>query len=105
MSKKTVFITGVSSGLGRAFANALIDAGYTVVGNVRRPEAVDEFEALRTGRAHGRVLDVKNHQIVKDLIANVEETVGAVDVLINNAGYGHEGILEESSLDELRDQF
>jgi NAD(P)-dependent dehydrogenase (short-subunit alcohol dehydrogenase family) len=105
MVKKTVFITGVSSGLGRAFANALLDAGYKVVGTVRKPEAALEFEALRPGQAHARVLDVKNHQILKDVIANVEETVGAIDVLINNAGYGHEGILEESSLDELRDQF
>jgi short-subunit dehydrogenase len=48
---------------------------------------------------------VKNQDAIKQVIGQVEEEVGAIDVLINNAGYGHEGILEESSTEELRDQF
>jgi NAD(P)-dependent dehydrogenase (short-subunit alcohol dehydrogenase family) len=105
MAMKTVFITGVSSGLGRAFATALLDAGYLVVGTVRNPDAVTEFEALRPGLAHGRVLDVRDYQSAQSIIAEVENSVGAIDVLVNNAGYGHEGILEESSMGELLDQF
>jgi NAD(P)-dependent dehydrogenase (short-subunit alcohol dehydrogenase family) len=105
MLQKTVFITGVSSGLGRAFANELLNAGYKVVGTVRKPEAVVEFEALKPGQAYAYVLDVRNQDAIKQVIGKVEEEVGAIDVLINNAGYGHEGILEESPLEELRDQF
>jgi NAD(P)-dependent dehydrogenase (short-subunit alcohol dehydrogenase family) len=105
MAKKIVFITGVSSGLGRAFATILLDAGYSVVGTVRTSEAVKEFEALRPGFAYGRVLDVRDYQNIPAVIGEVEESVGPIDVLVNNAGYGHEGILEESSMDELVHQF
>jgi NAD(P)-dependent dehydrogenase (short-subunit alcohol dehydrogenase family) len=105
ITKKTVFITGVSSGLGRAFSAALLDKGYSVIGTVRNPTAVAEFEALRPGLAHGRVLDVRNYEAIKATIEEVEQSVGPIDVLVNNAGYGHEGILEESSMDELADQF
>jgi len=105
MSQKTVFITGVSSGLGRAFAHELLNAGYKVVGTVRKPEAKIEFEASKPGQAFAYVLDVKDQAAIKRVIASVEGEIGPIDVLINNAGYGHEGILEESSMDELRDQF
>jgi NAD(P)-dependent dehydrogenase (short-subunit alcohol dehydrogenase family) len=105
MAKKVVLITGVSSGLGRAFATTLLTEGYSVVGTVRTPEAVTEFEALRPGLAHGRLLDVRDYRNVQAVIDEVEETLGPIEVLVNNAGYGHEGILEESSMDELVDQF
>jgi NAD(P)-dependent dehydrogenase (short-subunit alcohol dehydrogenase family) len=105
MSQKTVFITGVSSGLGRAFANELLNAGYKVVGTVRKPESIVDFEALKPGQAFAYVLDVKNQDAITQVVEEVEKNIGAIDVLINNAGYGHEGILEESSMEELRDQF
>jgi NAD(P)-dependent dehydrogenase (short-subunit alcohol dehydrogenase family) len=105
MHKRIVLITGVSTGLGRAFAEALLEAGYTVVGTVRKPEAAAEFEALHPGRAFGRVLDVRDGLAVKQTVDEVESAIGPVYALINNAGYGHEGTLEESSMDELRDQF
>src|ERR1700761_1921224 len=105
MARKTVFITGVSSGLGRAFATSLLNEGHTVVGTVRDPSAVTDFTALHPGLAYGRLLDVRNYQDVQSIIDEVEESIGPIDVLVNNAGYGHEGILEESSMDELIDQF
>src|ERR1700741_805527 len=55
---KTFLITGVSTGLGRAFAQAALDAGHTVTGTVRIPAQVSEFEALAPGRARGLVLDI-----------------------------------------------
>jgi NAD(P)-dependent dehydrogenase (short-subunit alcohol dehydrogenase family) len=106
---KTFLITGVSSGLGRAFAQAALEAGHRVVGTVQAPEAVAEFEALAPGRATGRVLSVSADPASDDgaeaVVADVEKTVGPIDVLIANAGYGHEGTLEESSMDDLRHQF
>lgn len=102
---KTFFITGVSSGFGRAIANAALAAGHTVIGTVRNEPAADEFIREWPGRAHARLLDVTAFDQVPPLAAEVEAQSGPVDVVINNAGYGHEGILEESPIEEMRRQF
>lgn len=104
-SSRLILITGVSSGFGRALAQQALQAGHRVVGTVRNDEARVAFEALAPGRAFGRLLDVTDADAIDALVADVEENVGAIDVLVNNAGYGHEGILEESTLAELRHQF
>jgi NAD(P)-dependent dehydrogenase (short-subunit alcohol dehydrogenase family) len=105
MTTRTFLITGVSSGLGRAFAQGALAAGHTVVGTVRRAEDLEEFEALAPGRAHARQLDVTDDEAVFAVVGDVERSVGPIDVLIANAGYGHEGVFEESSMAELRAQF
>jgi NAD(P)-dependent dehydrogenase (short-subunit alcohol dehydrogenase family) len=97
-------ITGVSTGLGRAFAEGALGAGHTVVGTVRSDDAAKAFEALGE-RAHARILDVTDDQAVFDTVADVEANVGPIDVLIANAGYGQEGIFEESSMADIRHQF
>ncbi|WP_198082779.1 oxidoreductase [Variovorax sp. E3] len=102
---KTFLITGVSSGFGRAIANAALQAGHRVVGTVRTGHAAAEFERQLVGKAHAKLLDVTQFDAAVPLAAAVEAEVGPVDVLINNAGYGHEGILEESPLDAMRRQF
>src|SRR5580692_7414676 len=103
---KVVIVTGVTSGLGKAFATALLQAGFKVVGTVRKQDAVREFEQLRPGSAFARVLDVTDApERLAVAVEEVERTVGPVYALVNNAGYGHEGTLEESSMDELRRQF
>ena len=105
-SKPQVFlITGVSSGFGRAFAQAALAAGHTVVGTVRNAAAKDAFESSAPGRAHATVLDVTDFDAIPAAVARVEQEVGPIGVLVNNAGYGHEGILEESSMQELTRQF
>jgi NAD(P)-dependent dehydrogenase (short-subunit alcohol dehydrogenase family) len=103
--KKIVLITGVSTGLGRAFAEALLLEGYTVVGTVRKPEAKQAFEELAPGRAFAQILDVTDGQRVTEAVAEVESKIGPIYALINNAGYGHEGTLEESPMEDLRQQF
>jgi NAD(P)-dependent dehydrogenase (short-subunit alcohol dehydrogenase family) len=102
---KTLLITGVSSGFGRAFATAALDAGHTVVGTLRSDGACAEFETLAPGRAHAVVLDVTDGAAIEAALAGVLRKVGRIDVLVNNAGYGHEGTLEESSLPDMRRQF
>ncbi|HDR9472969.1 oxidoreductase [Burkholderia multivorans] len=104
-SNKLLLITGVSSGFGRALAQAALEAGHTVVGTVRSEQAAREFEALGAPRAIARVLDVTDFDAIDGVVAEIERTVGAIDVLVNNAGYGHEGVMEESPLSELRRQF
>jgi len=102
---RTIFITGVSSGLGRAFAQAALESGHRVVGTLRRPDDAAAFEAVSPARAHARLLDVTDDAAVARTVAEVESTIGAIDVVIANAGYGVEGIFEETPLADMRDQF
>ncbi|PDT28714.1 short-chain dehydrogenase/reductase [Rhizobium sp. L9] len=102
---KQLLITGVSSGLGRAFAEAALAKGYRVVGTVRNDEAAIRFENLAPGRAIAVQLDAADVEAIEPVVMHIEKSVGPVDVLINNAGYGHEGTLEESPIEEMRRQF
>jgi len=104
-TRKIILITGVSSGFGRALAQEALTQGHTVVGTVRSVAAKSKFEALAPGSAFGRVLDVTDFDAIDGVVAEIEQSVGPVDVLVNNAGYGHEGIMEESPLSEMRRQF
>ncbi|RDI96833.1 oxidoreductase [Dyella solisilvae] len=102
---RTLLVTGVSSGFGRALAQEALARGRRVIGTVRSEEALREFEMLAPGAAIGRVLDVTDFDAIDGVVADIENSIGPVDVLVNNAGYGHEGILEESPLAEMQRQF
>ena len=105
MMNKLILITGVSSGFGRALAQEALSAGHRVVGTVRNTDAQREFERLAPGQACGRLLDVTDFDAIAGVVAGIEADIGPIDVLVNNAGYGHEGILEESPLADMRRQF
>jgi NAD(P)-dependent dehydrogenase (short-subunit alcohol dehydrogenase family) len=103
--QKTLLITGASSGFGRALFHTGLKAGHTVVGTVRREEDRGALEALSSdGRSHAVILDVTDYSAIGVTVPALEEQIGAIDVLINSAGYGHEGVVEESPLEELRRQ-
>lgn len=102
---KVFLITGVSSGFGRAFSEAALAAGHQVIGTVRRDQDRVPFEAMAPGRAHGVVLDVTDFAAIDREVASMLERFDHIDVLVNNAGYGHEGVLEESPLEAMRHQF
>lgn len=104
-SNKILLITGVSSGFGRALAREALAAGHKVVGTVRSAEAKRDFESLSDSAAFAYRLDVTDFDAIDGIVAEIEAQVGPIDVLVNNAGYGHEGILEESPLAEMRRQF
>ncbi|TDG03159.1 oxidoreductase [Paraburkholderia guartelaensis] len=104
-SSKILLITGVSSGFGRALAQEALAAGHKVVGTVRSVEAKREFESLSADAAFARVLDVTDFDAIDGVVEEIEASVGPIDVLVNNAGYGHEGVMEESPLAEMRKQF
>lgn len=99
----TWFITGVSSGIGRAIAQAALARGDSVYGTLRNSAQLDAFEQLAPGRAHALHLDVRE----PEQIARVSQQacVEGIDVLVNNAGIGMVGALEECSLDEARSVF
>ncbi|MET7990730.1 oxidoreductase [Amycolatopsis sp. NPDC005232] len=105
MEKRNWLVSGVSTGLGRAFAEAALAAGHTVVGTVRAERDLRAFVELEPGRAHGRILDVTDGDAVSSVVAEVEQNVGPLDVVIANAGYGLEGTFEETPLAEVRRQF
>ena len=85
-------------------AREALDAGHRVVGTVRSEEARSALEAVAPGQAFGRLLDVTDLAAIEPTVAAIERDIGPLDVLVNSAGYGHEGILE-SPLAEMRRQF
>lgn len=98
------FVTGANSGLGLAIAKAAINEGHEVIGTVRSEEARAKLaEALPD--VHIVLCDLTDLDKVPSVVEEADKKYGPVDVLVNNAGYGHEGVLEESSLQEMRDQF
>jgi NAD(P)-dependent dehydrogenase (short-subunit alcohol dehydrogenase family) len=104
MSRKTFFITGANSGFGLAIATAASKQGHRVVGTVRSEASLASL-AERLPAVRAVLCDVTDFDRIPDVVERVEADCGPVDVLINNAGYGHEGILEESPLEEMRSQF
>jgi NAD(P)-dependent dehydrogenase (short-subunit alcohol dehydrogenase family) len=101
---RTIFLTGVSSGLGRALAHRAVAVGHVVVGTVRGPADAEAFAALGE-RAHPFVLDVTDDAAVVAAVEETERSIGPIDAVVANAGYGVEGTVEETSMDELRRQF
>lgn len=102
---KKWMITGVSTGLGRALAEAALARGDIVVGTVRSEAARAEFIALAPGRAIGSLVDVTDEVAVHAAVTGAEAETGGIDILVNNAGYGLVAGVEEASLAEIRHQF
>lgn len=98
------FVTGVSTGLGRAIAQAALAAGHTVVGTLRDPAGVAAFETLGEG-AVGVVLDVTDAEAVKAVVDAAEARTGGLDVIVNNAGLGYTGAIEETPLADAKALF
>src|SRR5690606_37149219 len=99
------FITGVSSGFGQSLAEAVLADGHTVAGTVRSETAKSGFEKLSPGKAIGILLDVTDEASVRRGVEEAEKKTGGIDVLVNNAGYGLAGAVEEVTLDQVRAQF
>ncbi|MBD2769005.1 SDR family oxidoreductase [Hymenobacter sp. BT664] len=99
---KTVLITGASSGIGLAAARMFLAAGVTTYASARRVESLDELARLG---ARVLALDVTDDESMRRAIQLIEVETEGLDVLVNNAGYGQNGVLEELPLAELRRQF
>ncbi|OPC76511.1 short-chain dehydrogenase/reductase [Embleya scabrispora] len=96
-------ITGANSGFGQAITRAALAAGDTVVAAVRRPESLDELAAAHPGRVVPVALDVTDSARITAVVAEVMLWYGRIDVLVNNAGRGLIGAVEETTDRELRD--
>jgi len=101
-ASKAVLITGCSTGIGRATAERMASAGYTVYATARRLESIEDLEAkgCRT-----LALDVTDEDSMSVAVRAVEDAEGAVGALVNNAGYSQSGAVESVGLDEIRAQF
>jgi NAD(P)-dependent dehydrogenase (short-subunit alcohol dehydrogenase family) len=99
---RVALITGCSSGIGKATARKLLAEGYTVFATARRISDVADLAALG---ARTLTLDVTDEPSMVSAVAAVEAEFGAVDVLVNNAGYGQYGAFESVPMDRVRKQF
>lgn len=100
--KKVWFITGCSTGFGRAFAEAALAAGYSVAVTARNEKDVADIITAYPDTSISIPLDVTNEQQIKKAIHTAIHHFGKIDVLINNAGIGYFGSVEESEEAEIR---
>ena len=103
--KKVWFITGCSTGFGRELAKHLLENDYRVVVTARDADKVQDLVAINKDNALAIALDVTNNEQVKEAVTQAEAHFGAIDVLVNNAGFGYFGAIEESDEREVRAMF
>jgi NAD(P)-dependent dehydrogenase (short-subunit alcohol dehydrogenase family) len=96
------FITGCSTGFGRELAKLVLDRGYRAVITARDPSKIQDIAAGHQGRALTLKLDVTNEAQRTEAVRWAEAAFGSIDVLVNNAGYGYLGAIEESEELEAR---
>ncbi|SHF71908.1 Short-chain dehydrogenase [Kaistia soli DSM 19436] len=100
--KQSALVTGASSGMGKIIAKQLLQDGYDVIVAARRVENMQDLKALG---AHPVALDVSDEASITAAYAQIEAQFGGVDVLVNNAGFGLYGAVEDVPLSEVRYQF
>lgn len=102
---KTWFITGASSGFGEALSTLALDKGDSVAATFRKPEQAETFTAHASGRALGLVCEITDEEQVTQAVADAIAKFQRLDVVVNNAGYGSLGPIEEIPAEEVRRQF
>ncbi len=101
-SNKVALVTGASSGIGESAALRLNELGYTVYGAARR---VERMKGLAGAGVHVLAMDVTDAESMADGVRRIIDEHGRIDVLVNNAGYGSYGAVEDVPLAEARAQF
>ncbi len=104
MAQKNWLITGISSGIGKALAEAVLAEGDFVIGSFRKKEQVESFNQQHRGKGFAFVLDITDGVGVAACIQDIHNKFELIDVLVNNAGYGLLGAIEELSMEEARAQ-
>jgi NAD(P)-dependent dehydrogenase (short-subunit alcohol dehydrogenase family) len=104
MANKTWFITGTSRGFGREWASAALARGDRVAGTARDPGTLDDLVAQYGDAVLPMALDVTDREAVFETVGRAHEHFGQLDVVVNNAGYGQFGMVEELTEAEVREQ-
>lgn len=106
---QVVMLTGASSGIGKATAQWLMERGFRVYGTSRRAPGIREGQPAHSSPSGGFIemipLDVSSEESVENAVRTVIEREGRIDVLINNAGMGIAGSIEDTSIQEAEKQF
>ncbi|UZO82559.1 oxidoreductase [Aquimarina sp. ERC-38] len=102
MKPKVIMITGASSGIGKATALSLLQQGHIVYGAARR---VEKMKELVEAGGHALPMDITIDTDIQDVVSKVIEKEQRIDVLINNAGYGLYGAVEDIPIEDARKQF
>ncbi|MBI1686739.1 oxidoreductase [Caulobacter hibisci] len=97
-------ITGSSRGLGRALAEAALAAGHRVLATARDPRALDALAERHGDAVRPAALDVTDPEAARRAVAEAVDAFGGLDVVVNNAGYGDIGAVEDTALDDFRRQ-
>lgn len=105
MENKVWLITGISSGMGQALAHEVMKKGDFVIGTFRNQEQVTQFNSQYQGKGYAIVLDLNKMDEITSTIKMLTERFGEIDVLVNNAGVGFVGAIEEASVSEARNVF
>lgn len=100
---KTIFITGASTGLGKATAMLFHSKGWNVIATMRSPEKENELNKLPNTLL--LPLDVTDTQSIDKAVAEGLKLFGTIDVLVNNAGYGLIGVFESATVEQIRKQY
>jgi NAD(P)-dependent dehydrogenase (short-subunit alcohol dehydrogenase family) len=104
MATKTWFITGTSRGFGREWAAAALERGDRVAGTARDPGTLDDLAQQHGDALLAMALDVTDRDAAFAAVRRAHEHFGQLDVVVNNAGYGQFGMVEELSEQEAREQ-
>ncbi|QFG23083.1 oxidoreductase [Actinomadura sp. WMMB 499] len=102
MAGRVWLITGCSAGFGRALALAALAAGDRVVATARRPERLADLAGAGPGRVRTARLDVTDAATIDEAVTSALSAFGRIDVVVNNAGHGSVGAVEELAMAELR---
>ncbi|AKV00595.1 Dehydrogenase [Labilithrix luteola] len=102
---KVWLVTGSSRGLGRNIATAALEAGHRVFATARKPEQLDDLVQKYGDRIRAYALDVTNAEAARAAVRIAVDTFGKLDVVVNNAGYGNMGSIEDVREDDFRAQF
>ncbi|MBB6731523.1 SDR family NAD(P)-dependent oxidoreductase [Cohnella zeiphila] len=102
---KVWLITGTSKGFGRHMAEQLLQAGERVVATARSLEDIQDFKRLAPDRVHLAAMDVTKKEQIHAAVQEAVDVFGRIDVVVNNAGYGLFGMLEEYADEQIRKQF
>ena len=105
MTQKVWLITGCSTGFGRELSKIAAEKGDFVVGTLRKESQIEAFEKLSPGKITALIMDVTNPEQIKEGVKKIIKMHGKIDVLVNNAGYGVLGSVEEVTEEAMQHQF
>lgn len=105
MNSRIWLVTGISGGIGKALADAVMERGDFLIGTFRNEWQVAEFNERNVQKAYAVLLDITRKNDIEQQVKHIMAMFGRIDVLVNNAGMGFAGAIEETCIQEVKDVF